>query len=313
MRTPAIVLAAVACAVAGCGSGGGGSGVGGARAGAGGGGEPGKGKPPVILATKNFTEQYVLGELYSQALEARGFTIVLKKNVGSSEIVDRALADGVIDAYPEYIGVIAQELAQAKQRPKSERETYARAQAYEEKRGFTILRATPGFDADANAVRPDVARRYRLKSTADLKRLGSFTYGGPPENQTRFQGAVGMRQVYGLDKLVYVPLTIERRYPALDSGRIDVAAVFTTEGQLTQRSKYVLLSDPKGIFGFQNIVPVVSKKVLRRQGPAFEAVLNAVSAKLTNDALQTMNAAVDLQKHKPADVARRFLLRNGLL
>jgi osmoprotectant transport system substrate-binding protein len=305
MRTRAVVLAAVAFALSGCGSGGGESGGADAR--------PGKGRPPVTFATKNFTEQYVLGELYAQALRARGFTIVLKENVGSSEIVDRALADGVIDVYPEYIGVIAQELARAKQRPRSERETYARARAYEEKRGFTILRATPGFDADANAVRPDLARKYKLKSTADLKRLGRFTYGGPPENQTRFQGAVGMRQVYGLDKLVYVPLTIERRYPALDSGRIDVAAVFTTEGQLTQKSRYVLLSDPKGIFGFQNIVPVVSRKVLREQGPAFEAILNAVSAKLTNDALQGMNAAVDLQKQKPAIVARRFLLRNRLL
>jgi osmoprotectant transport system substrate-binding protein len=304
MRTPAIVLAAVAFALSGCGSGGGSGGK--AE-------QPGKGKPAVTFATKNFTEQYVLGELYSQALRAKGFTIVLKENIGSSEIVDRALADGVIDVYPEYIGVIAQELARAKKRPRSERETYARARAYEAGRGFAILRATPGFDADANAVRPDLARKFRLKSTADLKRLGSFTYGGPPENQTRFQGAVGMRQVYGLSQLRYVPLTIERRYPALDSGRIDVAAVFTTEGQLTQKSKYVLLSDPKGIFGFQNIVPVVSRKVLRAQGPAFEATLNAVSAKLTNDALQTMNAAVDLRKQKPAAVARRFLLQNGLL
>jgi osmoprotectant transport system substrate-binding protein len=304
MKTPAVVLAAAVIALSGCGSG----------DGSGGKGElPGKGKPSVTLATKNFTEQYVLGQLYAQALRAKGFTVVLKENVGSSEIVDRALGDGVIDMYPEYIGVIAQELARAKKRPRSEKETYARAKAYEERRGFTILSATPGFDADANAVRPDLARKYHLKSTADLKRLGRFRYGAPPENETRFQGAVGMRQVYGLDKLVYVPLTIERRYPALDRGRIDVAAVFTTEGQLTQKDKYVLLTDPKGIFGFQNIVPVVSRKVLRKQGPAFEGVLDAVSAKLTNDALQSMNAAVDLRKQKPAAVARAFLLRSGLL
>src|SRR3954465_467443 len=305
MQTRALVLAAVAVALVmpGCGSDDDASSAAAL---------PGKGKPPVRLATKNFTEQYILGELYSQALRAKGFTIVLKENVGSSEIVDRALADGVIDVYPEYIGVIAQELAQAKQRPRTRRETYARARAYEEKRGFTILRATPGFDADANAVRPDLARKYKLKSTGDLKRLGRFTYGGPPENQTRFQGAVGMRQVYGLDKLVYVPLTIERRYPALDSGRIDVAAVFTTEGQLTNKRRYVLLTDPKGIFGFQNIVPVVSRKVLREQGPAFAQTLNAVSAKLTNGALQSMNGAVDLKHQKPADVARRFLRTNGL-
>ena len=75
----------------------------------------------------------------------------------------------------------------------------------------------------------------------------------------------------------------------------------------------MLLSDPKGIFGFQNIVPVLSNKVLSEQGPEFSRTLNAVSAKLTNDALQKMNAAVDLKKRKPADVARDFLRASGLL
>src|SRR3954465_6285752 len=125
---------------------------------------PGKGKPPVTLATKNFTEEYILGKLYAQALRRRGFTIVLKEDVGSSEIVDRALADGVIDIYPEYIGVIAEELARSKVHPKSRAETYRRAKTYEQRRGFTILDASPGFDADANAVRPALARKYQLKS-----------------------------------------------------------------------------------------------------------------------------------------------------
>src|SRR4051794_35689370 len=304
MRLRAILLAVFVMLLAGCGS-------------SGGSGKtatlPGKGKPAVTLATKNFTEEYILGELYAQALRRQGFSVVLKQNVGSSEIVDRALATGAIDVYPEYIGVIAGELARSSVRPKSKAETYRLAKAYEEKRGFAILEATPGFDADADAVKAALARKFHLKSTADLKRLGRFTYGGPPENQTRFQGAVGMRQVYGLDRLVYVPLTIERRYPALNSGRIDVAAVFTTEGQLTDKRKYVLLSDPKGIFGFQNIVPVVSRRVLRAQGPQFARTLDTASAKLTNAALQNMNAAVDLRKQKPADVARRFLQQHGLL
>jgi osmoprotectant transport system substrate-binding protein len=209
--------------------------------------------------------------------------------------------------------VIAQELARSPARPRSADETYSRARAYEEKRGFTILTRTPGFDADTNVVKPALARKFKLKSTADLKRLGSFRYGGPPENKTRFQGAVGMRKVYGLDKLRFVPTAIERRYKALDRGRIDVAAGFTTDGQLAHKDRYVSLTDPQGIFGYQNIVPVVSKKVLAAQGPAFAATMNAVSAKLTNDALQTMNGAVDLDGRKPPEVARAFLRQNGLL
>ena len=90
-------------------------------------------------------------------------------------------------------------------------------------------------------------------------------------------------------------------------------AVFTTEGQLADRKRYKVLTDPKGIFGFQNIAPVVSREVLRRQGPEFERTVNAVSATLTNKALQEMNGAVDLEGQKPADVARRFLQRNDLI
>src|SRR3954470_9064794 len=183
---------------------------------------PGRGKPPVTLGTKNFTEQFILGQLYKQALEAKGFKVVLKNNIGASEIIDRALTGDRLDMYPEYIGVIAQELAKVTRRPRSEAETYRRAKLFEESRGFTLLDRSPGFDADANAVRPDYARRYRLNSTGDLKRVGAFRYGGPAENRSRFQGAVGMRQVYGLHKLRYVPVPIEQRYRALKNGRVDV-------------------------------------------------------------------------------------------
>jgi osmoprotectant transport system substrate-binding protein len=120
-----------------------------------------------------------------------------------------------------------------------------------------------------------------------------------------------MKKVYGLN-FKFVPLAIGLRYQALDSGKVDVIAGFTTEGQLTDKSKYTTLPDPKHIFGFQNIAPVVSKKVLNKEGPAFAQTLNAVTSKLTNDALQKMNAAVDLDKQKPADVASQFLKANGL-
>jgi osmoprotectant transport system substrate-binding protein len=73
-----------------------------------------------------------------------------------------------------------------------------------------------------------------------------------------------------------------------------------------------VLKDTKGIFGFQNVTPVVKKKVLDAEGPEFADTLNAVSAKLTNQAMQSMNAAVDIDKKKPADVARAFLKANAL-
>jgi osmoprotectant transport system substrate-binding protein len=161
-------------------------------------------------------------------------------------------------------------------------------------------------------VKPDYAEEHDLDSTDDLKRVGTFRYGGPAENRTRFQGAVGMRRVYGLTNLRYVPVAIDRRYQALDNGEIDVAAGFSTEGQLADKSKYVVLDDPEGIFGFQNIAPVIERDLLRRLGPDFVRTIDAVSAKLTNDALREMNAAVDLRGERPEDVAATFLEESGL-
>ena len=268
----------------------------------------------VVLATKNFTEQYILGQIYAQALEARGFDIELKENVGSSEIVDQALKIGVVDMYLEYMGVIAGELAGGSSagRPRTPDETYRRAKAYEESRGFTILDRTPGFDALAIGVLPKTARRYRLRTAADLARLGRFRHGGPAENRRRFQGAVGMRRVYGLD-FEFVPIPIPERYQALQDGDVDTVDVFTTEGQLAKEDRVVVLGDPEGIFGFQNIVPVIEREVLRRQPFEFRRTVNAISAKLTNRRLREMNGAVDLDGREPAEVAREFLEEEGLL
>ena len=102
------------------------------------------------------------------------------------------------------------------------------------------------------------------------------------------------------------------QYKALDNDTIDVANVFTTDAQLAG-GKYTVLEDPKGIFGFQNVAFVINKEGRRARGPEFTETLNAVSAKLTKEAMQTMNAAVDLDKKKPAEVAQAFLEANQLL
>jgi osmoprotectant transport system substrate-binding protein len=273
--------------------------------------QPGKGKPAVTIGDKNFTEQYILGELYAQALRAKGFTVKIKSNIGSSEIIDKALTSGKLDFYPEYTGVILSELAHAKKRPANPDEAYAAAKAFEEGRGYTMLDKTPFFDSDALAVKPDFATKNNLASVADLKKLGSgLKLGAPPEFKTRFEGLLGLKKSYGVTPS-FKPLAIGLQYKALDTGKIDVADVFTTDGQL-QGGKYTVLKDPKFIFGFQNVAPIVSQKVITAQGPAFGETLNAVSAKLTTEAMQKMNAAVDLDKQKPASVAKQFLQANGL-
>jgi len=273
-------------------------------------GQPGKGKS-LTLGAKNFTEEFILGQLYKQALEAKGFTVNLKNNIGSSEITDKAMTSGKIDLYPEYTGVIVQELKGNAAQQKSAEATYKEAKAWEAGRGFVLLTPSPFQDKDALAVLQPYAKKYGLKSVADLKKPKSFSFGAPPENRNRIAGVKGMEEQYGLHNIDFKPLTIGLQYQALNQGKIDVAAVFTTDGQL-QASKYAVLTDPKGIFGFQNVAPVVNKKVLDEEGPAFQQTLNAVTAKLTTHAMQQMNAAVDLNKLDPKDVAQKFLQANGL-
>ena len=274
--------------------------------------QPGKGKPPVTIGDKNFTEQYILGELYAQALRAKGYTVKLKPNIGSSEITDKALTSGKIDMYPEYTGTILSELAHQTKRPSGADDAYNEAKAFEEKRGFTMLDKTPFTDSDAIAVKQEFAQKNGIKSVADLKKLPKFSLGAPPEFRTRYSGVQGMREAYGLNNIDFKPLSIGLQYKALDAGKVDAANVFTTDGALSQ-GKYTLLTDPKFIFGFQNVAPVISQKVLDAQGPEFAQTLDEVSAKLTLPAIQRMNSAVDVDKQKPAAVARQFLQANGLV
>jgi osmoprotectant transport system substrate-binding protein len=308
-----VVATALALAVAACGSGGSntstsastGASTNAAAA------KPGAGKPAVTLGAKNFTEQFVLGQLYKQALEAKGFTVKLKNNIGSTEIIDKGLTSGNIDFYPEYVGVALTSVAHDDKSYPSAQAAYNALKAFNEKRGFTLLNQTPFTDVDAIAVKPPFAKQHNLKTVADLKNAGPFKIGAPPEFRTRFTGLVGMKKVYGITQATLVPLTIGLQYKALDSGKVQAADVFTTDGQL-QKGSYTVLSDPKNIFGYEQVVPIVNKNTLTKEGPAFAQTINAVSAKLTTKAMQQMNGAVDLDKQSPASVAKQFLQANGL-
>ena len=273
---------------------------------------PGVGKPPVTVGDKNFTEEYILGSLYAQALAAKGYKVTVKGNIGSSEITYKALKSGQIDMYPEYTGTLLTAVAGITTPPKSAEEAYTQAKAWAEKQGFTLLDKTPFYDSDALGALKSYASQHQLKTIADLKALGkSVKLGGAPEFATRQQGLVGLKQVYGIDP-TFTPLAIGLTYKALDSGQVQVSDVFTTDPQLTT-GKYTILTDPKFVFGFQNVAPIVSQKVVSAEGPAFAQTLNKVSALLTIPAIQKMNAAVSLDQQSPDAVARQFLQANGLL
>jgi osmoprotectant transport system substrate-binding protein len=301
----AVLAAAVALTAGACGSGGGDTTP--ARSTA----APGEGKPPVVLGARNFTEQFVLGQLYRQALEAKGYEVRLRTNIASTERIDKALTSGQIDGYPEYTGRLLADVARAGRPPASAQAAYDALAAFERRRGITALDGTPFSDADGVAVKRDFAARHHLVQVGDLRRAGRLTLGGPREFEARSTGLAGMRRAYRLTGVVFKALSIGVQYTALDSGRIQAADVFATDARL-RGSRYTVLADPRHVFGFQHVVPVFNRRVIAAQGPAFARTINAVSAKLTTRAMRRLNAAVEIDKDSPAGAAGKFLRANGL-
>lgn len=279
-------------------------------------GTPGQGKPAVTLGDKDFPEEFLLGELYQQALQAKGYTANLKANIGSSEVIDRAFQSGQIDLYPEYTGEILSSVAHQPGRTNSAEETFTKAKAFEEQnRQATLLPQTPFEDIDVVIVKPDFAKTHNLKAIGDLKNVGpggqGVSWAAQPAAKTRYQGLVGMQQAYGLTNIKFVGVEPGVTYSALDSGAVNSADAFSTDGQLTT-GKYVQLDDPKHIMGFQHVAPVVKQSVLNQQGPEFAQTLNWVDSLLTQKAILAMNAAIQLNHQDPAVVAKQFLAANGL-
>ena len=306
MRTRAPVLAALVAAslllvLAGCGGGGDAQTS----------DRPAQGPAPIRLGTKNFTEQYILGQLYAQTLRAHGIDVELKNDIGSSEIVDQAMQIGSLDMYPEYTGVLLSEIAGVSKRPKSAQATFDAAKEFERSRGFAMLPMTPFSNSNAIAVTHKTAMRYGLRSIADLNRIpGGARIAAPPEFRTRFEGLVGLEQRYGVHARV-AAMPIGRQYRALADGTVDAAAVFATDGMLDE-GEYVILRDPRNLFSFQNVSPVVRASVLQRT-PGLARAIDPVSAKLTTAAMRKMNAEVDIKGREPAEVAKEFLEQEGLL
>ena len=264
---------------------------------------------PIIVGTKNFPEQYVLGQLYKQALEAKGFNVQYKENIASTELIDTSLKSGKITMYPEYTGIMLSVTFKQKTLPKTAGATYALAKKLYGKRGQTLLAQTPFQDVDVIAVTRATAKKYGLKSLRDLRKVPNLSIAAFPEWETRWRDEIGAR--YGVKGFDFVPLAGISAYQLLDQKKVLAADVFTTDPQLLSR-KYVQLRDPQNMFGFQHVAPVVSKKLVSAYGTKFTSTINKVTKLLTVKAIAAMNKAVGIDKKPADDVAAAFLKANGL-
>lgn len=266
----------------------------------------------ITIGTKNFTEEYILGELYAQVLAAKGYKVSLKENIGSTEITDKALTSGQIDAYPEYTGESVSTVAKINTIATSAQQEYSLAEAFYNKRGQAMSQMTPFYDTDDIATTKAYATAHHLTTITDLAKLPHFVLGAAPEFLNRQEGALGLRSVYGVKNFSFKSLAEGLNYQALDTGGVDAADVFTTDPQLAS-GKYTLLTDPKHIFGYQNIAFIINKpKLAQLGGQSFMNIINQVNALLTTQAMVAMNKAVAIDKQSPTAVAKSFLTANHL-
>jgi osmoprotectant transport system substrate-binding protein len=263
---------------------------------------------PIIIGTKDFPEQFLLGQLYKQALEAKGFRVSYKENIGSTELIDKALRSGKVTFYPEYTGIMLSVTFHRTTLPKTALGTYTLAKQLYGRRGQTLLRQTPFQDRDGIAVLRTTATRYGVKTVGDLKKVPNLTLAGFPTFETRW--ATSLKKLYGVS-FDLTPLAGISAYTLLNQKKVLAAAIFTTDPQLIS-TKYVVLREPRNMFGFQYVAPVLSKKLVAENGTRFTATVNRVSSLLTLRAMIAMNKAVIVDKKSAAKVAASFLKANGL-
>lgn len=271
---------------------------------------PGTGRPAVVVGDKNTPEQFVLGELYEQALAAEGFSVSLNSNIGPTEVTIRALHLGSLGLYPEYIDIWNEQVAHDHQMFHSSRTAYQAGQRFAARQGFRLLNPTPFGDTQALAVTDFYANEHGLRTIRDLRKMGhSLAVGGPP--QFKAGGLVALEHAYGLPTPAFKIIPLGSQYQALNQNAVQAADVNTTDGDLAT-GNYRVLADPGHVLGWGNVVPVVTQKVLENEGPSFAATINDVSALLTLSVMRQLNEQVE-QHVSPATAATQFLETHGLL
>jgi osmoprotectant transport system substrate-binding protein len=267
----------------------------------------------LVIGSKNFTEQKVLGEVYAQALAAAGYDVSTELNLGDEKTALKAVEQGDISAYPEYTGTALLSFFgyTADNIPKNALVAYAEAKKRFAKKDLTALPPTPFTSSNEVAVTKETADKYGLAKISDLSKVANkLTLYGSPECRQRLDCLLGLEKVYGLKFKKFVPVDLALRHEVLAKGQADVSIVFTTDPQI-KREGEVLLEDDKGMFPPYNPTLVVRNDVLSKAGPDLEKTVDLVSKGLTDEVMQELNARVDLDKKTPDVVAGEYLEEAG--
>lgn len=266
----------------------------------------------IVVGSKNFTEQILLGEIVAAQIERRtGRPVDRKLNLGGTLLAHRALTSGAIDMYPEYTGTA---LTAILKRPSigDAKEAYgAVAGEYLSRHGLRWMRPL-GFDNTfAMVVRGETARASGLVTLSDAaRRAQAWRLGAGYEFLQRSDGFDGLVKTYGL-RVEGQPVSMDLGllYRALEGRQVDLAAANGTDGQLGVLDVVVLRDDRK-YFPPYECALVVRSAVLSGE-PELEAALEELSGRISDSAMRRMNHEVEGKRRGARDVADEFLKSMG--
>ena len=267
----------------------------------------------IVVGSKNFTEQEILGEIAAQQLERRlGTRVARTLDIGGTLLAHEALVAGEIDLYPEYTGTALTAILKlpAATDPKAVFETVAR----EYRSRWNLVWLPPlGFeDTFAMVIRGADARSSGISTLSQAaRRSRGWVLGVGYEFLNRPDGLAGLQKTYALP-LDDTPRTMDLGllYAALEQGRVDLIAANSTDGLLAARD-FKVLEDDRKYFPPYEAAFVVSERLFARE-PKARAALEELSGKVSTAAMQRLNARVVGEQRRPADVAAEFL-RGDLL
>ena len=269
----------------------------------------------LTIGSKNFTEQFILGEIYAQALEAAGYDVSTDLNLGSEQVALKALENGDISGYPEYTSTALTSFFDTAPEdvPSDAQEAVDQTQDQFAELGLTAFSPTPFADANAVGLLQSTADELGVSSISDLEgKSQDLTLAGSPECRQRIDCLAGLEKYYGLQFGKFTPIDIGLRYEVLDKGDADLSILFTSDAQLfVDSDKYTLLEDDKGVLPAGNVIFISDEKVAQDAGPDYQATIEKVQEGLTLEVMQELNARVDVDKQKPEDVAAEYLQEAG--
>jgi osmoprotectant transport system substrate-binding protein len=268
----------------------------------------------IDIATFDFPESMVLGEIYAQALEKAGFEIRRHIPFGSRELMMPALTQRFVDLVPEYIGTALQFASLGQAEPSADpRETRALLKEVLDARGATLLASATGQNQNAFVTTEDLADRFELETLSDLADVdGGLTLGGPPECPQRLYCLQGLESVYGLEFEDFLatdsggPVTLS----TLIAEEVDVALLFTTDPAI-ERYDLVMLDDDRQLQPAENVTPVVRTELVEEHGPTFASTINAVTRRLSTTQLRSLNGLLNSDASNLHTVAADWLARVG--